>query len=131
MSCSRCLRHGAQCPIVDILFSRAVGDTRSAITGQQAGVLAHSPYQVAVAVTTLTAATGNPGTIALGAGLKCFDLLSYFGCILPTVGGQVTAAGPCDISVSGYRGKTMVGEQAFSFGQPVSYFLSSLLCRYS
>ena len=76
-----------------------------------------------MAVTTLTPA-GNPGTISVGTDLKCFDLSSlYFGCIAKGVDGQVEVAAGCAISASGFRGNTLVGEQAFDFGQPVSYLV--------
>ena len=59
--------------------------------------------------------------MSTGPGVKCFDLLSfYFGCHLIAVAGGTSLATPCTISVSGFRGNTMVGEQAFNFGHPVS-----------
>ena len=93
----------------------------SSITG--GGLQEHSPKQGAVAVTT-TSLASNPGTIAVGADVKCFDLLSfYFGCVVVGVGGQASIPIGCAISVSGFRGNTLVGEQAFDFGQPVSFLL--------
>jgi hypothetical protein len=59
--------------------------------------------------------------MSIGSGSKCFDLESfYFGRTLLSVGPGASVAIACTISVSGYRGNTMVGEQPFDFGQPVS-----------
>lgn len=102
-------------------YCRAVGGT-SAITGTANGLIPYSPKQIAVAVTTATTATGNPGTVAAGPDLKCFDFESfYYGCTLISVAPGASTAEACTISVSGYRGSAMVGEQAFNFGQPVSF----------
>ena len=94
------------------------------------GLEVHSPKQGAVAVTTLTPA-GNPGSISVSPKLKSFDLISfYFGCVVVGVGGQASIPDGCAISVSGFRGNTLVGEQAFDFGQPVSFIvLLHLRCK--
>jgi hypothetical protein len=65
---------------------------------------------------------GNPGTISIGSGSKCLDLESFLLRMHPALGGagrqRCHALDDFCQWLSG--GDTMVGEQPFDYGQPVS-----------
>ena len=107
-----------------LVYSGWAIDTAGVLTGTNGGLVAHSPNNTAIAVTTETIATGNPGTITAGSDMRCFTLQSlYYGCSLNSQQGQVGLATGCTIQLDGYtNGKErLLRTLTFTYPQPVCH----------